>query len=48
MERKFFDWVLIFLIILFFSIPLCALIINESITIWPKFPTALIYNFFLK
>ncbi|MBI5969516.1 MAG: hypothetical protein HY882_16875 [Deltaproteobacteria bacterium] len=48
MERKLSDWILIILIILFFVIPLCSLIIAEPVTSWPKCATSFVYNFFLK
>src|SRR4030042_478279 len=43
MKRKFSDWVIIMLIILFFAIPVCSLAVTDSITLWPKCPTSFLY-----
>ena len=48
MKRKFSDWVIIIMIILFFAIPVCSLAVTDSITLWPKCPTSFIYNIVLK
>ena len=48
MERRFSEWVLVILIILFFAIPICSLAVTDPVTSWPKCPTSLVYNFFLR
>jgi len=48
MKRKFSDWVIIMLIILFFAIPVYSLAITDTITLWPKCPTSFLYNIVLK
>jgi hypothetical protein len=48
MARRFSDWILIILIILFFAIPVCGLALNEPVTSWPRSTASLVYNYFLK
>jgi hypothetical protein len=48
MGRRFTDWIIIFLILLFFAIPICSLAVTDSVTSWPKCSTSLIYNQILK
>ncbi len=47
-KKKFLEWVIIILVILFFAIPLCGLAINESVTHWPIRSTHFVYNFLFK
>ncbi len=44
MTRKIYDWLLIMLIVLFFAIPVCSLVIADHITAWPKYRTNFLYN----
>ncbi len=48
MKAGFLEWLLVFLIILFFAIPICSLAVTEPVTSWPKYSTSFIYNFFLR
>lgn len=47
-ESRFFHWVLVILILLFFAIPICSLAVAEPVSSWPKYSSSFIYNFFLK
>jgi hypothetical protein len=47
-KKKYSEWVIIILIVLFFAIPLCSLAINESATHWPASPTRFVYNLLFK
>jgi hypothetical protein len=47
-ESRFFHWVLVMLILLFFAIPICSLAVTEPVYSWPKCTTSFIYNLFLK
>jgi len=47
-ESRFFHWVLVILILLFFAIPICSLAFTEPVSSWPKCTTSFVYNFFLK
>jgi len=47
-KKKFLEWVLIILIMLFFAIPLCSLIFNEPVTRWPTSSTHFLYSFLFK
>ena len=47
-ESRFFHWVLVILILLFFAIPICSLAVAEPVSAWPKCSSSFIYNFFLK
>ena len=40
--------IVIFLILLFFAIPVCSLAICDKVTSWPKMPVSFIYNVFSK
>lgn len=48
MKKKFSDWFLIILIILFFAIPLGSLAICEPVISWPKSSYSLVIGAFLK
>jgi len=48
MPRTFLDWILIILIILFFVIPICSLVLNEPVTSWPKRATSTMHKYFLE
>ncbi len=48
MKSRLSEWVLVILIVLFFAIPICSLAVTEPVTSWPKCPTSLLYNFFLR
>jgi len=47
-EGRFFHWVLVVLILLFFAIPICSLAVTDHVSTWPKCSSSFIYNFFLK
>ena len=47
-KKKFLEWVLIILIILFFAIPLYSLVFNEPVTRWPISSTRFLYSFLFK
>jgi hypothetical protein len=47
-ESRFFHWVLVILILLFFAIPICSLAVTEPVSSWPKCSSSFLYNFFLK
>ncbi len=47
-ESRFFHWVLVILILLFFAIPIGSLAFTEPVSSWPKCTTSFVYNFFLK
>jgi hypothetical protein len=47
-KKRFSEWVIVLLIILFFAIPLCSLLVNESVVRWPTSPTRFIYHFLVK
>jgi len=47
-KKKFSELVIVILIILFFAIPLCSLVMNESVTHWPIYSTRFLYNFLFK
>jgi hypothetical protein len=47
-EKRLSDWIIIILIILFFSIPLCSLVFTEQVYSWPKCATSFIYQILLK
>jgi len=47
-KKGFAEWLIVILIILFFAIPIYALATTDSISIWPKCPTSLIYNSLFK
>jgi len=47
-KKKFSELVIVILIILFFAIPLCSLVMNESVTHWPTLSSRFIYNFLFK
>jgi len=45
MKRKnFSERIIMLLIVLFFAIPVCALALTESVTVWPKCSSYFIYN----
>jgi hypothetical protein len=48
MKSGFLQWLLVILIVLFFAIPICSLAVTEPVTSWPKCPTSLLYNLFLR
>jgi len=48
MESRFFQWVLVILIFLFFAIPIASLSVTEPVSSWPKCTSSFVYNFFLK
>ena len=47
-ESRFFHWILVILIVLFFAIPICSLAVTEPVSSWPKCSSSFVYNFFLK
>jgi len=47
-KKKFSEWIVIVLIILFFAIPVCSLALSESGTYWPKCSTSFVYNLLFK
>ena len=47
-KKKFSEWMIIILIVLFFAIPLCSLVLNESVTHWPASSTHFVYNFLFR
>ena len=47
-EIRFFHWVLVILIVLFFAIPICSLAVTEPVSSWPKCTSSFVYNFFLR
>jgi hypothetical protein len=47
-KRKFSDWILIILIVLFFAIPLGSLAMCEPVISWPKCASSLFIGAFLK
>ena len=47
-ESRFFHWVLVILILLFFAIPIGSLAVTEPVSSWPKCTSSFVYNFFLK
>jgi hypothetical protein len=47
-KRKFSEWIIVILIVLFFAIPVCSLAIADSSTLWPKYPTSFVYNLVLQ
>jgi len=48
MEKRLSDWIIIILIILFFSIPVCSLVVTEQVYSWPKCATSFIYQILMK
>jgi hypothetical protein len=45
MKRKnFSERIIMLLIVLFFAIPVCALALTESVTVWPRCSSSFIYN----
>jgi hypothetical protein len=47
-KKQLSELVIIILIILFFAIPLCSLVMNESVTRWPTLSSRFLYNFLFK
>jgi hypothetical protein len=48
-KKKKSEWLVILLIILFFTIPVYAMaVMSDPVNIWPKHPTSFVYNLFLK
>jgi len=43
-RKKFSESIIIVLIVLFFAIPVGALALTESVTIWPRCSSSFIYN----
>ncbi len=43
-RKKFSERIIILLIVLFFTIPVCALALTESVTVWPRCSSSFIYN----
>ena len=43
-RKKFSEWIVVILIILFFAIPVCSLAVADSVTTWPKCSTSFVYN----
>jgi hypothetical protein len=43
-RKKFSERIIIILIVLFFAIPVCALALSDSVTIWPRSSTNFVYN----
>lgn len=43
-RKKFSERIIILLIVLFFAIPVGALALTESVTIWPRCTTSFVYN----
>jgi hypothetical protein len=48
MEKRLSDWIIIILIILFFSIPVCSLVVTDQVYSWPKYATSFVYQILLK
>ena len=48
MEKRLSDWIIIILIILFFSVPVCSLVVMDQVYSWPKSATSFIYQILLK
>ena len=46
--KKFSEWLIIILIVLFFAIPVCSLAISESVTRWHACPTYSVFNLLFK
>ena len=47
-KKKKSEWLVILLIILFFTIPVYAMAVMNAVNIWPKHPTSFVYNLVLK
>jgi hypothetical protein len=47
-RKKFSESIIIVLIVLFFAIPVGALALTESVTIWPRCSSSFIYNLVFK
>ncbi len=47
-KERFTEWVIIFLIVLFFAIPVCSLAVTDSVAGWPRLPNTFIFNVVLK
>ena len=46
--KKFSEWLIIILIVVFFAIPVCSLAVCESVTRWPNCSTYFVYNLLFK
>jgi hypothetical protein len=46
--RLLVEWIIVILIILFFSIPFCGLAFMERVTSWHQCASSLVYYLFLK
>ncbi len=48
-KKKKSEWLVILLIILFFTIPVYTLaVLDQGVTLWPKCSTAFVYNLVFK
>ncbi len=47
-ERRLSDWIIIILIILFFSIPVGSMLFADQVYSWPKCATSFLYQILLK
>jgi hypothetical protein len=43
-RKKFSERIIILLIVLFFAIPVAALALSDSVTLWPRCSTNFVYN----
>ena len=43
-RKRFSERIIIILIVLFFAIPVCALALSDSVTLWPRCSSSFVYN----